>query len=101
MDFMMDCKIINKIEDWPFVLVSIRCDYKKQIYINNKIIIISKIDEIGRSSFKLCHELRNIGSDELLANGEAVMVYFDLNKQKSAPIPREMRSKMEKYTQIN
>lgn len=96
-DFILDEKIIPNIEDWPFILASIHCDYKQQIYVKENLIIKTQVIELGRSSFKLAHEICRQGSEELLAYGEAVLVHFDFNHQKSTMIPEAIRSKLKKY----
>lgn len=96
-EFLLDNEIVPNLDHFPFVLVSTHCDYKQQIYINDRIVIKSFLKEIGRSSVTLGHEFVHQDRDELLAYGEAVIVHFDFEKQTSAPIPDEMRNKMEKF----
>lgn len=96
-EFLLDNEIIPSVNNWPFVLVSANCDYKQQIYVNDRIVIKTFLKEIGRSSFTLGHKIVHHEGDELLAYGESVCVHFDFEKQKSAPIPEEMRNKMEKF----
>lgn len=96
-DFIMDEEVIPNIEDWPFILASIHCDYKQQIYVKENLIIKTWVIELGRSSFKLAHEICSQGSDEVLAYGEAVLVHFDFNHQKSSIIPDAIRTKLKKY----
>jgi acyl-CoA thioester hydrolase len=96
-EFILDNEIVPDLDNWPFVLVSTHCDYKQQIYINDRIVINTFLKEIGRSSFTLGHEFVHQVRGELLAYGEAVIVHFDFDKQKSSPIPDEIRNKMEKF----
>jgi acyl-CoA thioester hydrolase len=96
-EFVLDNEIVPNLDNWPFVLVSTHCDYKQQIYINDRIVIKTFLKEIGRSSFTLGHEFVHQDRGELLAYGEAVIVHFDFEKQKSSPIPNEIRNKMEKF----
>ncbi|WP_420491808.1 acyl-CoA thioesterase [Neobacillus niacini] len=96
-EFLLDNEIVPNLDNWQFVLVSTRCDYKQQIYINDRIVIKTFLKEIGSSSFTLSHAFVHQERDELLAYGEAVIVHFDFEKQKSSPIPVEIRSKMEKF----
>lgn len=96
-DFVLDNEIVPSLDDWPFILVSTHCDYKQQMYINDRIVVKTFIKEIGRSSFTLGHEIVHQARDELLAYGEAVIVYFDFDLQKSTPISDEIRNKMKKF----
>ncbi|MFP7300392.1 acyl-CoA thioesterase [Neobacillus niacini] len=95
-EFILDNEIVPNLENWSFVLVSTHCDYKQQIYINERIVINTYLKEIGRSSFTLVHEFVHKERGDLLAYGEAVLVHFDFEKQKSSPIPDAIRTKMEK-----
>jgi acyl-CoA thioester hydrolase len=98
-DFLLDNQICD-LSNWPFVLASVHCDYKRQMYVNDTCVIKTYINDIGRSSFKLGHEIRDQQSNELLAQGDAVLVHFDFIKQKSSPIPNEMLRKMKEYIKI-
>ncbi|MFE4523747.1 acyl-CoA thioesterase [Cytobacillus firmus] len=99
-EFILENKIVKSIDQWPFVLVSTNCDYKKQIYINDLIVIKTFVKDIGRSSFKLGHEFIRQAGNELLAYAEAVIVHYDFHSQKSSPIPKEMLIEMEKFLQV-
>ena len=47
---------------------------------------------VGRSSFDMYHELlRTDDSNTLYANGGETMVWIDFPKQKSLPIPEQLR----------
>lgn len=89
--------MIANLESWPFILASAHCDYKKQIYINERLIVKTFVKQIGRSSFTLGHEIIQQGKEEILAYGEAVLVYFDFIHQQSMPILDEIRNKLERY----
>lgn len=97
-NFLLENHIISSLKDWPFILASTHCDYKQQMYINDRIAVKTFIKEIGRSSFTLGHEFfRQDENESLLAYGEAVLVYFDFEQQKSISLPEKMRNKMEKF----
>ncbi|ARK29720.1 acyl-CoA thioesterase [Halalkalibacter krulwichiae] len=96
-NFILDSKIISNIKDWPFVLASIRCDLKRQIYINDFLLIKSFISEINQSSFKLEHEIYNKDSHELLAVGSVVIVHFNFDEQKSVVLSSDMRKKLKEF----
>ncbi len=96
-EFLLDNEIIPKVENWPFVLVSTHCDYKQQIYVNDRIVVKTFLKEIGRSSFTLGYEIVYQDKDELLAYGESVVVNYDFGLKKSIPVSVEMRNKMEEF----
>ncbi|ETI69000.1 acyl-CoA thioesterase [Neobacillus vireti] len=96
-EFLLDNEIIPNLDNWPFILVSTNCEYKQQIYVNDRIVVNTFLKEIGRSNFTLGHKIVHEDRDELLAYGESVVVHFDFEQQKSSPVPVEMRNKMEKF----
>jgi acyl-CoA thioester hydrolase len=96
-EFLLDNEITPTIDNWPFILVSTHCDYKQQIYINDRIVVKTFLKEIRRSSFTLGHEIVRKDRDEILAYGEAAIVHFNFVQQKSIPISIEMRNKMDKF----
>lgn len=96
--FLTDIKLSsNPNNDWPFVLVSTKCDFKNQLFINEKIIIKTTVSHIGTSSFKLNHTLMNQETGVEIANGESVIVYYDFETQKSSPLPEHMKQKLRLY----
>lgn len=80
--------------------MSTHCDYKKQIYINDRIVIKTFVKDIGRSNFTLGHKFIHPAGNELLAYAEAVIVHYDFQSQKSSPITKEMLIEMEKFLQV-
>lgn len=97
-EFFLENEIVFGLQNWPFILASTHCDYKRQIYINDKIVIQSFVKNIGSSSFTLGHDFYREGEKEKLAYGEAVIVHFDFNHQKSSPIPPDMFERLVKFT---
>lgn len=96
--FLTDTKLSsNPNNDWPYVLVSTKCDFKNQLFINEKIIINTTVSHIGTSSFKLNHALMNQETGVEIANGESVIVYYDFETQKSLPLPEHIKEKLRLY----
>jgi acyl-CoA thioester hydrolase len=96
-DFLLDSGIVLPSENFPFLLASIHCEYKRQVYINQTLALNTYVIEIGRSSFKLGHEIRDKDSNELLTVGEAILVSYNATDQKTCRLPNEMRAILEKY----
>jgi acyl-CoA thioester hydrolase len=84
-DFLFDSGIIETLDNWPFIIASIQCDYKKQIFINQSLSVSSDVVTIGTTSFRLGHEVRDRVSNELLAVGKAIIVHYDFQRQKKSP----------------
>ncbi|GCL71857.1 acyl-CoA thioesterase [Paenibacillus naphthalenovorans] len=99
-DFMLDTGMVLPSGKFPFLVASLHCEYKKQIYIHQTLTIHTYVMEIGRSSFKLGHEIHDKDSNELLAVGEAVLVSYDLIVQQTTRLTDELRLKLENYVRI-
>ncbi len=87
-------------DDWPFILVSTKCDFIKQVYFNQALRIETSVKRIGSKSFTLVHIIKDTETDDIVAEGEATVVYFDFKKQSSEVIPNELRNKLEECYQL-
>ncbi|UOR13447.1 acyl-CoA thioesterase [Halobacillus amylolyticus] len=93
--FFSDLGLVK--EDWNFILASIKCDFLKQVYFNQTLVIKSGVTKVGNSSFHLEQEMYEKDSGELVAKGSSVIVQFDFAQQKSAPLTGDMRKQLETY----
>ncbi|MCA1022289.1 acyl-CoA thioesterase [Halobacillus litoralis] len=87
-------------DDWNFILASAKCDFLKQVYFNQTLIIKSSVAKIGKSSFHLTQEMVEKDSGEVVAEGSSVIVQFDFEKQKSLPFTAEMRQRLEEHMPV-
>lgn len=74
-------------QNWNFILASTKCDFLLQGYFNQELVIKTYVAKIGSKSFQLEHEIISKGTNEIIAKGNAIMVYFNFEKQKSEPLP--------------
>jgi acyl-CoA thioester hydrolase len=75
-----------------FVIANIFCNFIRQLEFPGEVVVKSYVGTIGRSSFDIYHELlRADGGADLYANGGATMVWLDFPKQKSLPMPGQLR----------
>jgi acyl-CoA thioester hydrolase len=81
----------------PLILARAECDYKEISRYNDTITIYSRITEIGSSSFVIEHVFVREGDNAIVAEGKVVIVYFDHAKNRSMPIPDEVRHKLQRY----
>ncbi|TKD71289.1 acyl-CoA thioesterase [Pseudalkalibacillus hwajinpoensis] len=87
-------------DDWPFILVSTKCDFIKQVYFKQALRIETSVKRIGSKSFTLLHLIKDTRTNDTLAEGEATVVYFDFKKQTSEIIPDELRKRLEESYQL-
>lgn len=77
-----------------FVVVSVKCDFIRQAYFGQRLIIHTSIVEIGNTSFTLIHEIKDKESGQLIAKGQSVVVHYNFEKQKSEPLTPNMRERL-------
>ncbi|WP_026700087.1 acyl-CoA thioesterase [Salibacterium aidingense] len=87
------------LENWPFILASASCDYVQQAYFDEVLQISTTVQHIGRSSFTLHHEITC--ERGVIARGRSVVVHFDFEAQKSAPLPETWRSILSEQQSAN
>lgn len=91
--FFNDVSLVGN--DWNFILASTQCDFLKQVYFNQTLIIKSHVAKIGNSSFHLEQDMYEKESGDLVAKGKSVIVQFDFENQKSEPLSDEMKRQLE------
>ncbi len=92
---------LHSIQDgWrnlSFILAHISCNFKRPIFYGQTVLVGTRLAEIKRSSLKLVYCIEANG--ELVAEGEAILVYYDYVANQSMPIPAAMRTKVEAFEQ--
>ncbi|PLT34562.1 thioesterase family protein [Bacillus sp. V5-8f] len=85
-------------DDWNFILASIKCDFVNQGYFNQVLTIRTTVTRVGTKSFEINHDVVCSQTGELIAKGNAVMVFFDFKEQKSKAIPDLLREGLTNYS---
>lgn len=86
-----------KMDGWEFILASTKCDFIGQAFFNQKLKIETEVSKIGNKSFHLAHSIIDDVTGELVARGEAIIVYFNFEMQKSMPIPNELKEALQSH----
>lgn len=76
-------------------MARISVDFVAQMRLGADISIRTQVKKIGRSSFTVYQEAWQNGG--LGAKGEAVIVYYDFENEKSIPIPDDIRAELGKH----
>ena len=79
-------------EKWNLILVRFEIDFVNQMYYGKDIEIHSWVSRVGNSSFEISQEAWQNGV--VGAKGKTVIVYFDFEKQKSMPIPQDIKDQL-------
>jgi acyl-CoA thioester hydrolase len=94
--------LFGKDRDWKKNGILVRkneIEYIKPVLFRDEATIKVFTTHIGNSSFVMAYEL-HVGS-EIYTKAESVLVYFNSETQKSAPIPEEFKVELEKLYKSN
>lgn len=78
-----------------FIIASAACDFIAQASAGQTLKITTMVDKIGTKSFALTHRVNDKETGSLIAAGQAAIVCFDFQKQRSEPIPIALRGLLE------
>lgn len=75
------------------ILASIRCDYRRQLRFPDTVWIGARIVRVGRSSMSMMHHIfSQAWGDQVVAEGESVVVIFDYRSNRPQRVPESMRA---------
>ena len=83
---------------WTLILARVEIDFLAQGLYQKKALIKTSVEKIGNSSFVLLQEVYQ--DDVLVCRGKSTLVHFNYSLQKSEPIPKDIRDKLEKIKKI-
>ncbi|MBW1909841.1 MAG: acyl-CoA thioesterase [Deltaproteobacteria bacterium] len=92
--------LFNIVEpmDYSFILASIGCDFLRPVKLGDSITLQLWIGDIGEKRFSLEYRLVDTGDESIVyAKGRSVQVFFDYEKNKTAPIPKDFLEKISDY----
>ena len=78
-----------------FIVARVEIDYRKAALPGDRLLVRLRVEDIGRSSFKVGYEVLNARTRELVAEAKSVQVAFDYAQGKSVPIDASLRAKLE------
>lgn len=76
------------------ILASTSCQFRKPLFYPGEVTIYSKVDLIKHTSFRICHRIYN-DQDELSADAQDIIVFYDFGKNIKLNIPNEIREKID------
>ncbi len=72
-----------------FIMVHNECDYIEPAYLDDELIVYTKIYFIKNSSFGFEHIIEKKSSGKIIAQGKGVVVHIDKRTNKSLTLPEE------------
>jgi acyl-CoA thioester hydrolase len=85
----------DSFQNWKMIIINMNVDYVDQIYFGKDVEIRTWVKRIGNSSLELYEEIHQ--DNRLCAKGTAIYVNFNLQTQKSEPIPDDIRVELKQY----
>ncbi|MEZ6124664.1 MAG: thioesterase family protein [Planctomycetaceae bacterium] len=73
------------------ILVSLKCDYKKQLRFPDTVYIGSRVSRIGRTSADITHTVYSQELQAVAAEGLSVIVIFDYASQRPVRVPEALK----------
>lgn len=79
------------LQDLAFIVAEATVTYLKPAYYNDELLIGVRVSEIGTKSFVMEYAVHRPATDELLARGRTVQVWFDYENNRSQAVPQSFR----------
>jgi acyl-CoA thioester hydrolase len=79
-------------------LVTVTCDFKKQVVYPAIIDVGVRVEKVGRSSFQMTYGLFLNGTDQLVARASSVNAWTDYAVGRAISLPDELRAKLSNLT---
>jgi acyl-CoA thioester hydrolase len=85
---------VKELRDVQFIVAHAECDFKIAAKFGEELEVSIHTSAIGKSSFVWDYEIRNVSTQQLVAAGKTIQVYYDYKTEKSVPVPDDVRSKL-------
>ena len=83
------------LKEHGFIVARVEIDYRKPALPGDRLLVRLRVEEIGRSSFKVGYEILNARTRAPIAEAKSVQVAFDYAMGRSVPIADSLRAKLE------
>ena len=93
--FNQDEYIKNTNND--FHTVGVQMNFKSPARLNDQLEVYTGVEKLGNSSMTFIQEIYRVGSDEILNSANITWVNTNQKSMKSATIPDDIRTKLNKY----
>ncbi len=93
-------EVFQQKMDWKkrtLILAKITIEYINPIFLEEKIIVQSKIHTLGNKSIQMVQEIINSETNEIKAKNEAVLVAFDVIGNKPISLPNDWRTRIQQF----
>lgn len=74
------------------------CNFRAEVKYPSVLEIGTVVTKVGTASFHLAHVFLREGTDQLVADGNSVVVWTDYTRGKSEPLPADVRARLMAFT---
>lgn len=84
----------ESLQELSFIVARAECDFKIPAHFGDELEVSIWTSSIGNSSFVWDYEIKNQKTNELLALGKTIQVYYNHKTKQSSAVPAEIRDKL-------
>lgn len=95
-EYMMKVAGITRLEDVDWIVASANLNFRKAVGYGDPIEVRVRPTKVGTTSYTLYYEIWDTGKNELVAEGETVLVSFDYKAGTKKPIEPKIRTVLER-----
>lgn len=81
----------------PLILARVAIDYRSPILMHDGVVVDTRVDGIGHTSFRMSHRLTSQTDGRVLADVESVLVAYDYAAARPIRVPDEWRDRLEAH----
>jgi acyl-CoA thioester hydrolase len=85
-------------QKWKMIILNMNIDYSRQIYFGTNVEVYTWVKRIGNTSLELYEEIHQNG--QVCAKGTSIYVNFNLETQKTEPIPQHLKHELSQHVYI-
>lgn len=81
----------------PLILAHLQIDFRSPILFEEEVVVETRVDRIGRSSFAMSHRMHAGAEGRLVGEVATVLVAYDYVAARPMPVPDEWRRRLAAY----
>ena len=80
-------------DELPLILARLAIDFRSPILFDQEVVVASRVERIGRSSFTMRHEMTAGPDGRVVAEVDSVLVTYDYANTRPMPVPDAWRAR--------
>jgi acyl-CoA thioester hydrolase len=95
---------LEQIEMWQLIktegvgpiLAALSCNYRHVVTFPDTVQVGARVTKMGNSSFHMEHAVVSLAQNRVVADADTVVVFVEYERNRSLPVPANLREAMEK-----